>query len=99
MKHNGAASRLISVVIPSYQEELFIASCLTSVSAFTIPEGWEIEALVVDGGSRDRTREVVKEFAARDRRFRLLHNPNRTQSSGLNIGIRESAGEYILRLD
>ncbi|HEY8176514.1 MAG TPA: glycosyltransferase family 2 protein [Gemmatimonadaceae bacterium] len=91
--------RLISVIIPCYQEESFIASCLASVCAFTLPAGWDIEVLVVDGGSRDTTRQVVADFAARDSRFRLLDNPRRMQSSGLNIGIRASHGEYIMRLD
>jgi glycosyltransferase involved in cell wall biosynthesis len=91
--------RLISVVIPCYQEESFITSCLASVRAFILPVGWDLEALVVDGGSSDATRQLVTDFAAHDRRFRLLDNPRRTQSSGLNIGIQASRGEYILRLD
>jgi glycosyltransferase involved in cell wall biosynthesis len=91
--------QLISVVIPCYQEEGFITECLASVRAFTIPAGWDIEVLVVDGGSRDDTRRLVRQAVDQDNRFQLLDNPNRTQSSGLNIGIRASRGEYIMRLD
>jgi glycosyltransferase involved in cell wall biosynthesis len=93
----GAA--LITVVIPCYQEERHIESCLSSVRGFTLPAGHDIEVLVVDGGSTDDTRVLVERWAAADTRFRLLDNPRRAQSSGLNIGIRASRGEYILRLD
>src|SRR5438270_13800428 len=96
---DAAATRLISVVIPCYQEEKFISSCLASVRAFTLPAGWDMEILVVDGDSRDATRQLVTDFVNQDRRVRLLDNPRRTQSSGLNIGIQASKGEYILRLD
>ena len=101
MTTNGPRGRtlLISVVIPCYQEERFIRECLESVRAFTVPAHYEIEAFVVDGGSTDRTRDLVREVIAKDGRFQLLDNPRRTQSSGLNIGIRASRGEYILRLD
>jgi succinoglycan biosynthesis protein ExoA len=99
MNGNGSGRRLISVVIPCYQEEGFITSCLASVRAFTLPAGWETEVLVVDGGSTDKTRQLVRDAAAQDSRFRMLENPRRTQSSGLNIGLRASRGEYILRLD
>jgi succinoglycan biosynthesis protein ExoA len=99
---NGNGRRqpgLVSVVIPCYQEERFITGCLNSVRGFTLPEAIEIEVLVVDGGSTDGTRALVREMATRDNRIRLLDNPGRIQSSGMNIGIAASRGEYILRLD
>ena len=90
---------LVTVVIPCYQEERFITGCLNSVREFTLPAGIDIEVLVVDGGSTDDTRALVRAAAERDRRIRLLDNPGRIQSSGMNIGIAASRGEYILRLD
>ena len=92
-------TRLISVLIPCYQEEGFIADCLTSVRAFTLPPGTAIEVLVIDGGSTDRTRQLVHASAERDSRVRLIENPRRTQSSALNIGIRAARGAFIMRLD
>lgn len=92
-------SGLVTVVIPSYQEERFITACLESVRGFALPSGIAIEVLVVDGGSADGTRDLVQAMVARDARIRLLHNPGRIQSSGMNIGIAASRGEYILRLD
>src|SRR5437667_252680 len=78
----AAATKLVSVVIPCYKEERFIAGCLESVRRFVLPPGVEIEVLVVDGGSTDRTRELVQAAAARDGRIRLLDNPGRIQSCG-----------------
>lgn len=90
---------LVSVLIPSYQEEAFIVSCVESVQGFSLPEGWSLEILVIDGGSTDRTRELVEGMMAKDSRIRLMHNPGRIQSTALNLGIVAAAGEYILRLD
>ena len=99
---NGNDTRepgLVTVVIPCYQEERFITGCLHSVRGFTLPAGITIEVLVVDGGSTDETRSLVRALATQDQRIRLLDNPGRIQSSGMNIGIAASRGEYILRLD
>ena len=57
------------------------------------------EMIVLDGGSRDRTREIIGEFVARGWPIRLLHNEGRIQSEGLNLGLRESRGAIIVRAD
>lgn len=89
----------VSILIPCYQERNFIRSCLESVLAFELPEGTEIEILVLDGMSDDGTREIVREIAAGDSRVRLVDNPRRTQSAALNLGIPMARGDYIMRLD
>jgi glycosyltransferase involved in cell wall biosynthesis len=90
---------IISVLIPCLDEEAFIGRCLDSVLAFQLPAGVDIEVLVLDGGSADRTRDIVAQYTARDSRIRLLDNPGRIQATALNIGIRQSRGDYIMRLD
>ncbi len=90
---------MVSVLIPCYQEEKFIVSCVESVRNFTLPPGWSLEILVVDGGSTDATKALVQQQMARDDRVRLLHNPRRTQSTGMNLGIASCEGDYILRID
>ncbi|HUR92447.1 MAG TPA: glycosyltransferase family 2 protein [Gemmatimonadaceae bacterium] len=95
----GAARSLVSVIVPCYQERDFIIPCLDSVKSFLLPPNWDIEVLVIDGGSTDGTRDLVAAVAANDNRFRLLHNPKRTQSTGLNLALAASTGEYVLRLD
>jgi glycosyltransferase involved in cell wall biosynthesis len=89
----------VSILIPCYQERNFIRGCLESVLAFELPDLTEIEVLVLDGGSTDGTREIVREVSERDTRVRLVDNPGRTQSAALNLGIPMSRGEYIMRLD
>ncbi|MEP6905472.1 MAG: glycosyltransferase family 2 protein, partial [Gemmatimonadales bacterium] len=71
-----------------------------SVRAFDVPAGTELlEILVIDGGSTDGTRDIVLDLAKTDPRIRLVDNPGRIQSTGLNIALRIASGEYIVRLD
>jgi glycosyltransferase involved in cell wall biosynthesis len=53
----------------------------------------------MDGDSQDRTREIALEFASRYPEIRVLSNPGRIQSCGLNLAIRSGRGEFVLRLD
>lgn len=55
--------------------------------------------MVVDGGSKDRTREIVEEFGRQYDNIRLLDNPGRIQSVAFNIGCRNSDAPYVIRLD
>jgi succinoglycan biosynthesis protein ExoA len=58
-----------------------------------------LEFLVVDGGSSDRTVEIVRELARRDPRIRLLHNPRRVTPSGLNVALGHARGRWVARMD
>jgi cellulose synthase/poly-beta-1,6-N-acetylglucosamine synthase-like glycosyltransferase len=86
------------VIVPVLNEESRIATCLESVLAQTYPRE-QIEVIVADGGSTDRTRELVAAVAQADRRFRLIDNPGRSQAAGLNLAVAASRGEVIARLD
>lgn len=89
----------ISVLVPTRNEAGHIRRCLESLLAQSgVPEGG-LEILVCDGMSGDGTPEIVREFARRDPRVRLLENPRRIVSAGLNEGIRQARGEIILRVD
>lgn len=90
---------MISILIPCFNEEKYIAECLRSALAFELPEDQRIEVLVLDGRSIDGTCRLVEAVAAEDARVRLLDNPKRIQSCGLNLGIRQARGEWIMRLD
>jgi len=90
----------VSILIPCFQERDFVRPCLESVLAFEIPAGAKvIEIIVIDGGSSDGTRGIVGELAMADPRIRLVDNPGRIQSMGLNIALRIATGEYVVRLD
>jgi glycosyltransferase involved in cell wall biosynthesis len=86
----------ISVVVPAYNLEKYIAEALFSLEnqSFT-----DFEVLVVDDGSTDNTPEIVKAFCDRDSRFKLLQKLNGGLSSARNYGIRHTQGEYIALLD
>ncbi|HKY98627.1 MAG TPA: glycosyltransferase family 2 protein [Gemmatimonadaceae bacterium] len=90
---------IVSILIPTYNEEAHVEECLRSVRAFTVPDGTAVEILVIDGMSTDRTREIVSRLASQDSAIQLLDNPERYQSPALNRGIHAARGDYILRLD
>lgn len=88
----------ISVIVPCRNERHAIEACLDSILAADYPAD-RMEVLVVDGLSRDGTREVVARYADRDERVRRLDNPDRHTPAALNRGLAEARGEVILRMD
>ena len=89
---------MISVIIPCFNEEKFIAKCLDSIISQDLPRG-ELEVLVVDGMSNDRTREIVKKYCQKYDFIRLLNNPDKTTPFAMNIGIKNAKGEFIAKMD
>jgi len=86
---------MISVVIPCLNEASFIDATLEALAQQEDP-GEPFEVLVVDGGSTDGTREVLKQWEARDPRFRMVENPERITPVALNRGIEASRGETVV---
>lgn len=89
---------LLSILIPTYNEEKYIKECLESVLSQDYPTG-NLEILVIDGSSTDNTRQIVRGFIMEYPFIRLLENPDRFVPHAMNIGIKESNGKYIIRLD
>ena len=90
----------ISVLIPTYQEKKYIAGCLDSLLAGAFDfESSGSEILVIDGGSRDGTREIVERYAGEHAFIRLLDNPFQVQVKALNIGLEAARGDVIFRCD
>jgi succinoglycan biosynthesis protein ExoA len=85
---------LVTAVVATYNEEKYVGKCLQDLLDQTALEG-EVEILVVDGGSSDRTVEVVRSFPECGSKIRLLHNARRLQTHAWNIGLREAEGKYI----
>ncbi|WP_293132070.1 glycosyltransferase family 2 protein [Microcoleus sp. bin38.metabat.b11b12b14.051] len=94
-KHN-LNQPLISVIIPAYNAEEFIAKTLDSVLSQTYQN---IEILVVNDGSTDTTAEIVESFAQKDRRIILLQQSNAGVAAARNLAIQKSQGEYIAPID
>ena len=90
---------LISIIITTKNEERNIKACLESVLAQTYPKE-NIEIIVVDNNSTDRTKEIVNEFGQRFSSLNLkVFNRGPERSAQKNFGVRESKGDYFLYLD
>jgi len=89
---------LVSIIIPCRNEENFIEKCLDSILEQDYPRE-KVEVFVVDGLSQDKTRKIVEEYSNKYSFIRLLTNPNKFTPFALNIGIKNSVGEVIVRLD
>lgn len=85
---------VISVVIPCRNEKDFIVKCLNSIlSQENLPGG--IEIIIVDGLSDDGTRELISNFMINYSNIRMIDNPHKVTPYALNIGIKNSKGNYI----
>jgi len=85
----------ITIIIPAYNEEKFIADCLKSVYNQDYPKD-KMEVIVVDGHSTDKTAEIVRrEFPE----VILLENPDKIVPISMNMGIKKAKGDYVVRLD
>jgi glycosyltransferase involved in cell wall biosynthesis len=84
----------VTVIIPVYGVERYIAATVRSVLAQT-HENFEL--LIVDDGSPDRSIKICRQFT--DPRIRILQQPNRGPAAARNLGIREATGDYIALLD
>jgi glycosyltransferase involved in cell wall biosynthesis len=87
---------LVSVIIPAYNAATFIAETLESVLSQIYQQ---IEVIVVDDGSKDETSTIVRQFAARDRRVRLIQQANAGVAAARNCAIQNSQGEFIAPID
>jgi len=88
----------ISIIIPILNEEKYIKNCLDSIVNSDFDKN-KMEVLLVDGGSEDKTIEIIKEYQKKYPFFKLLYNPKKIVPTAMNIGIKKAKGEYIIRLD
>ena len=89
---------LISLIVPCRNEKNFIRPCLDSILANELT-GSRLEVFVVDGASDDGTRDIVQDYVNRHPNIRLIDNPARVTPLAMNLGIRQSRGEIIARLN
>ena len=87
---------LVSVIMPVYNAEAYIAHTLNSVISQTYKN---IEVIVVDDGSCDGTAQIVETIARRDARITLLRRSNLGVAAARNLAIQKSRGEYIAPID
>ena len=83
---------LISVIIPVYNSEDYLGRCLSSVCGQTYGN---LEVILVNDGSNDRSGEICYEYEQKDRRIRLINQQNRGSAEARNTGLRLARGELI----
>ena len=82
----------ISVVMPAFNAERYVAAAIESILSQTYGD---FEFVIVNDGSTDRTLDIIKGYAERDPRFRVITQDNQGISSALNRGIQETRYEWI----
>ncbi len=85
-------SPVISIIVPSYNEEKNISRCLDSILRGTFTD---FEIICVDDNSTDSTFEIIKDYYSKDSRVRAFKNPEKGVSSARNFGIEKANGDYI----
>lgn len=86
----------ISVIVPVYNVEKYLAACLDSVLMQTV-NGMEV--ICVDDGSTDGSSRILEQYAARDARIAVLRQPNGGLSAARNAGLSAARGKYLMFLD
>ena len=86
----------LSVIVPVYKAEKYLSSCVDSILGQTFSD---LELILVDDGSPDRSGELCDAYAARDSRVRVIHKENGGVSSARNAGLDDARGEYITFVD
>ena len=87
---------MISVICPVYNEENYIVAVL-DFCLNAKPEDKEI--IFVDGGSKDRTVEIISQYASKYSNIKLLYNERKFVPFALNVAIKAASGDVIIRLD
>jgi len=92
------APHFVSIIMPVRNEAAYIVPCLQAVLAQDYPAD-ALEVIIADGMSDDGTRAKIHALASRDGRVRLIDNPQRFVSSGLNAALRAARGDILIRMD
>lgn len=87
---------LISVIVPVFNTELYLKRCLQSIKEQSYTN---IEVIIIDDGSSDKTLEIGRSFLQRDSRFRLFSQENQGVSVARNSGLEKMYGRYLVFVD
>lgn len=95
-QNGGSLVPLFSVIVPAYNRERYIGAALQSVLIQTFPD-WE--CIVVDDGSTDSTRDIVRGLSASEPRIRLIERENGGPGAARNQGAAAATAKYLAFLD
>lgn len=83
---------LISVIVPIYNREAYLETCIQSIVNQTFAN---LEIILVDDGSTDHSSQICDKWAEKDSRIQVIHKSNGGASSARNAGLRKASGEFI----
>lgn len=86
----------VSVIVPVYNTEQYLAKCIESILHQTYTD---LEVILVNDGSTDHSGELCDAFSKKDSRVKVVHKKNGGVSSARNAGIEAATGEYIIFID
>ncbi len=89
-------NELISVIVPVYNVEKYLRECIDSILSQTYSS---FELILVDDGSGDSSSAICDEYAAIDKRIKVIHKENGGLSSARNAGLAKASGKYICFID
>lgn len=90
------AGPLISVLVPIYNVENYLAECLDSLCAQTLND---FEVICINDGSTDSSRSIIQSYLDADSRFRVIDKPNSGYGASMNQGLRAARGMYVAILE
>jgi CTP:molybdopterin cytidylyltransferase MocA len=93
---NQPSAPLVSVIIPAFNAETTIAAAVESLQRQD-HDRWQ--AVVIDDGSTDRTRQIAEGLASGDRRVQVVTQANQGVAAARNLGVEQAQGKYTLLLD
>lgn len=82
----------VSVIVPTYNVELYLRECMDSIVGQSLRD---LEIICVNDGSTDSSGDILREYAVKDRRIRVIEQENAGYGRAVNVGIREARGEYV----
>ena len=82
----------VSILVPCYNVEKYLTQCLDSIVNQTLKD---IEIIVINDGSTDSTLDIIKSYAKKDKRIKIIDKPNEGYGKSMNRGLDAASGEYI----
>ena len=87
---------MISIIVPIYNTEAYLAECLDSLLCQTVQD---LQIILVDDGSTDNSAAIEKEYAAKDCRIEVYQQAHAGQSAARNNGLKHAKGEFVAFVD
>ena len=82
----------VSIIVPTYNVEQYLAECMDSITGQTLRE---LEIICVNDGSTDGSLNILKKYAASDDRIIIIDKKNEGYGRAMNDGLDRASGEYV----